>query len=159
VKKIKFHFLFTLLSCISIAGIPIATAEEPALNVYKSPTCGCCVAWIEHAENAGFHVTTHHPSDLDALKSQLGVANQHRSCHTAVNKNGYLFEGHVPAKFVQQFLENPPEDAIGLAVPGMPVGSPGMEMNNRFNQYKVILLKKNGDWAPYAEINAPSDQY
>ena len=129
------------------------------LDLYKSPSCGCCGSWMEHAQKYGFSSAVHDSDDLSGIKQSLGIAPRYRSCHTAVSADGYLFEGHVPAKLVRQFLENPPPDALGLAVPGMPLGSPGMEMGDRFTPYPVLLLKKGGGQELYAEISEPSMQY
>ncbi|MEH6492482.1 DUF411 domain-containing protein [Halopseudomonas sp.] len=128
------------------------------LQVFKSPTCGCCEGWIEHADQAGFSTEAQHPADLAGLKTEYGIAPQYRSCHTAVSADGYVFEGHVPARYVQAFLAEPPEQAIGLAVPGMPVGSPGMEMGDDFMPYAVMLLKRDGGAEVYAQIDSPADQ-
>ena len=81
-----------------------------------------------------------------------------RSCHTAVTTDGFVFEGHVPAKYMAKFLENPPKGAIGLAVPGMPMGSPGMEYQNKFMPYQVMQLNKDGSTAVYADIDSPEAQ-
>ena len=86
-------------------------------------------------------------------QDDLGIAPRFRSCHTAVTEEGYAFEGHVPAKLVQRFLDNPPEAALGLAVPGMPAGSPGMEMGDRVDQYSVFILYKDGRSEHFAEVN------
>lgn len=134
----------------------MATIE---LDVYKTETCGCCGIWVEHMTANNFNSTIHHPNDLNAVKLQYGIDPQWQSCHTAVSKEGYVFEGHVPAKFVQQFLENPPLNAVGLAVPGMPLGSPGMEVGDRFNAYDIQLLKKDGSTEVYASIGKQSDQF
>ncbi len=128
------------------------------MDVYKSPTCGCCVDWITHIEDNGFRAKTHHPEDLDRLKADKGIARHLQSCHTGVTQEGYVFEGHVPARYIQQFLEDTPEGAIGLSVPGMPVGSPGMEIGDRFTPYQVILLKTDGNAEVYASIQSPADQ-
>ena len=101
-----------------------AGAAEP-LTVYKSPACGCCSSWIAHLKAAGFEVQTHERDDMDRIKHRLGVPTRLRSCHTA-KVGGYVIEGHVPAADIRRLLEARPEVA-GLAVPGMPVGSPGME--------------------------------
>ncbi|MBR9884170.1 MAG: DUF411 domain-containing protein [Oceanospirillales bacterium] len=129
------------------------------LELYKSPTCGCCESWSEHAEKHNFVSNVHHPDDLNAVKDELGVAPRFRSCHTAVSPEGYVFEGHVPAKLIQRFLESPPEDALGLAVPGMPAGSPGMEMGDRFQPYPVVLLHKDGSFELYEKIEEQAQQY
>lgn len=132
--------------------------DDIVLNVYKDPTCGCCLGWIEHMDQHGFAATVSHPRDLYGLKSQLGVQPRWQSCHTAVSREGYLFEGHVPAKFIMQFLAAPPKNALGLAVPGMPLGSPGMEVGNQFTPYEIILMKKDGSSEIYASIKSPDDQ-
>jgi len=109
-------------------------------------------------EDAGFDTQTHHPADLNQFKSDQGIAPKFQSCHTAVSIEGYVFEGHIPERFVHQFLENPPDDAIGLSVPGMPTGSPGMEMGDEFMPYKVWLLKKDGSAEVLASVNSPDQQ-
>jgi len=136
-----------------------AKADSIALDVYKSPTCGCCTSWVEHAETHGFASSVHHPDNLNGVKDEYGIASQFRSCHTAVTEQGYVFEGHVPAKLMQRFLESPPEGALGLAVPGMPMGSPGMEMGDRFQDYPVVLLHKDGSFELYEKIEEQKQQY
>ena len=91
------------------------------------------------------------------MKDRHGVKQEYRSCHLAVSAEGYVFEGHVPARYIEQFLEEKPQDAIGLAVPGMPAGSPGMEVEGRFDRYRVLLLKNDGSYEVYARINGPED--
>ena len=107
----------------------------------------------------GFTSSIKHPVDLNGVKQDLGISAQSASCHTAVSEQGYVFEGHVPAKYVQQFLADPPENALGLTVPGMPMGSPGMEMDDRFNPYKVYQLNKDGTMQVYARVDEQSEQY
>jgi len=100
-----------------------------SLGVYKSPTCGCCKKWIEHIEDNGFQSETHSIRDVSIIKKKKGIEPRYRSCHTAVSNEGYVFEGHVPAKYIQQFLtEKHDDNVIGLSVPSMPVGSPGMRL-------------------------------
>ncbi len=125
-----------------------------SLDVYKSPTCGCCEKWIEHLETSGFDTLIHHPTDLNEVKQSSAIAPRYQSCHTAVSTDGYVFEGHIPAHLIQRFLSNPPQNAIGLAVPGMPVGSPGMEMGDRHDSYNILLLKTDGSAEVYASIGA-----
>lgn len=134
------------------------TDARPVLEVYKSPTCGCCGRWVAHVD-AAFRATVRHPADLDAVKARLGIAPRYRSCHTAVSERGYVFEGHIPVKYIRQFLADPPEDALGLSVPGMPVGSPGMEMGDRFTPYRVLLLKRDGTSTVYATVADADRQY
>lgn len=135
------------------------TAMSPThLAVYKSPTCGCCVKWMEHMQSRGYSVAAYHPADLTRFKLEQDIGLRYQSCHTAISAGGYRFEGHVPAKFVSQFLANPPKGAIGLAVPGMPVGSPGMEMGTKFMPYQVLLLKADGSHEVFADILTATDQ-
>jgi hypothetical protein len=139
-----------------------AAAEKDAgvhLDVYKSPTCGCCTKWMDHLAENGFTSTGHHPDDLSDLKRELGVPVRYGSCHTGVSKNGYLFEGHVPARYITQFLDDPPTGALGLTVPAMPVGSPGMEYKNQFMPYQVLLLKKDGSVEVYASVESYKQQF
>ncbi len=134
--------------------------ETPThLDVYKSPTCGCCGKWVEHAEQRGFSLSTHHPADLNKLKADKGIAPEVQSCHTAVSAEGYVFEGHIPARYIRDFLAAPPAGARGLAVPAMPVGSPGMEVEGRFTPYEVLLLKDDGATEVYARVTTPAQQY
>ena len=134
-------------------------AESFTLTVYKSPTCGCCKKWMTHLEDEGITTQTRHPSDLDAIKTQHGIEPPLRSCHTAVSSAGYVFEGHIPARYIQQFLTNPPADAIGLAVPAMPVGSPGMEVADTFMPYQVLLIKNDGSTEVFAYVEQQAQQY
>jgi len=125
-----------------------------ALTVYKTPTCGCCGKWVDHVEGAGFDVTVKEMADLSTVKSSNGIAPTHQSCHTAVtDEGGYVFEGHVPAKYITQFLQDPPEGARGLVVPAMPVGSPGMEYKDQFSPYDVLLLKADGTYEVFAHVS------
>jgi hypothetical protein len=136
-----------------------AKKQVPLLEVYKSPTCRCCQKWISHIDQHGFSSKAYNQTDLSAFKKDKGIAPQYRSCHTAVSKNGYVFEGHVPAKFIHQFLANPPADAIGLAVPAMPLGTPGMDVGDRFRPYHVVLLKADGSSNIYAKLNSYQEQF
>ena len=134
-------------------------ASPVPLDVYKDPTCGCCAIWIDHINQSGFASTVHHPRDLNSLKLEHGIRPELQSCHTAITAEGYAFEGHVPAKFIKQFLANAPANAKGLTAPGMPMGSPGMEMGGRFTPYDVILLNKDGSTRVYASIKSAAQQY
>jgi len=128
------------------------TSEIVSLDVYKSRTCGCCKKWISHIEDFGFESEVHHPANLNKIKADKGIEPRYQSCHTAVSSDGYVFEGHIPADIIQRFLANPPPNAIGLAVPGMPAGSPGMEMGSRHDEYDVFLLSKDGGDVVYEHI-------
>ncbi len=116
---------------------------EPQMTVYKSATCGCCNKWIKHMEDNGFDVKAVDVLDVNHVKQQYGLSYEHASCHTAV-VDGYVIEGHVPALDVKRLLSEKP-DVLGLSVPGMPVGSPGMEMGDRVDHYSVIAMDKDGN--------------
>ena len=135
-----------------------ALLKNVSATVYKDANCGCCKEWIGHAEDNGLSATAHDVADVSLFKDRYGVPQQMRSCHTTVTTDGYVFEGHVPAKFMAQFLENPSADAIGLAVPSMPVGSPGMEYQDKFMPYKVMQLNNDGSTQVYATIESPEQQ-
>ena len=132
--------------------------KNVSATVYKDANCGCCKEWVGYAEGHGLNATAQNVEDVSLFKERYSVPQQMRSCHTTVTTDGYVFEGHVPAKYMAQFLKNPPSDAIGLAVSGMPVGSPGMEYQDKFMPYKVMQLNKDGSTAIYATIDSPQQQ-
>lgn len=121
---------------------------KPQLTVYKSSTCGCCSLWVEHMKTNGFEVKTFDVDDIDAVKRERGVPSAAASCHTGI-VNGYIVEGHVPADAVLKMLATKP-DIKGIAVPGMPVGSPGMEVPGGQKQaYAIVSIDKAGKTAIY----------
>ncbi len=133
---------------IALPTMVLAQAEDlPEIKVYKTPTCGCCVKWIAHLEENGFTVVSETLENLGPIKAANAVPPQLASCHTAT-VNGYAIEGHVPADIIVRLLREQPEIA-GISVPGMPAGSPGMEMGNRRDPYKVISFDKDGNLAVY----------
>lgn len=115
--------------------------------VHKSPQCGCCTTWAEQAEAAGFEVEMRETDTLNSIKEALGVPRTHASCHTA-KIGGYYIEGHVPFDDIKRLLSERP-DARGLSVPGMPLGSPGMEQGNRRQAYDVYLIDDQGNASVY----------
>jgi hypothetical protein len=119
-----------------------AKAPLPAMEVFKSSTCGCCGAWVDHLKAAGFTVKVTLVDDTTAARKRLGMPDRFGSCHTAT-VGGYVVEGHVPADDIKRLLAKKPQ-AVGLAVPGMPVGSPGMEYGARKDPYQVFLIDKSG---------------
>ena len=119
-----------------------AQADGPHMEVSRSATCGCCAAWIEHVRGAGFVVRETVREDLDVVKAQLGVPSDLQSCHTATI-DGFVIEGHVPAVDIRRILEQRPT-AIGLAVAGMPAGSPGMEVAGQQDPYEVVMFGADG---------------
>jgi hypothetical protein len=129
------------------AGVQRAAAS-PVIEVYKTPTCGCCSLWLDHLRQHGFEVKSTDLDDLSPLKARHGVPQTMQSCHTAV-VDGYVVEGHVPATDIQRLLKERPSVA-GLAVPGMPIGSPGMEVGSRVQPYDVIAFDKQGSGRVFA---------
>lgn len=133
------------------AEAPAAAGQElPTVLVYKTATCGCCNGWIEHLEAAGFTVDARDTRDLMVVKRDAGVPTQLSSCHTAI-VDGYVVEGHIPAEHVKSLLADRP-DVAGIAVPGMPIGSPGMEGANP-QPYQVYSFTRDGQAAVYAEVD------
>jgi len=123
---------------IAVRGVVgVASASAAEVTVWKSPTCGCCGGWIDHMAGAGFKMTVHEVEDVEPVKTRLGVPAPLQSCHTAI-VDGYVLEGHVPADSVARLLRERPT-AKGLAVPGMPQGSPGMETGVK-EPYDVVLF-------------------
>ncbi len=137
-----------LLAAATLLPGTARAAGGPAITVYKSRTCGCCTNWVRHMTAAGFAVTAIDTEDVDAVKAQMGVLPKYASCHTGV-VGRYIVEGHVPADLVKKLLKEQPV-ALGLAVPGMPVGSPGMEQGPS-ERYSVMLLARDGSAKVYAE--------
>ena len=141
-----------LLIIISIYGASyssvIGTVNAEEITVYKSATCGCCKNWVSHLENNGFDVNAHNRNDMPSIKKQYGVAPQQQSCHTAII-NGYVIEGHVPAADIKRLLTEKP-DIKGLTVPGMVMGSPGME-GPRKDAYNVLAIDRQGNTSVYSQ--------
>jgi hypothetical protein len=152
--SIKLSQLFFIFS-IAFSSFEIQSQgidSKFSLLVHKTPTCGCCKKWIEHLESNGFSPSSKDHRSLQGVKEKYNIKPEYRSCHTAVSKDGYIFEGHIPSKYIAQFLAEKNLDAIGLSVPGMPLGSPGMEVGDRFTPYDVLILFKDGTSKVYAEI-------
>ena len=131
-------------------------APAPTMLVFKSPTCGCCQKWVDHITDADFLVEVKNMRNLQPIKSQYEIDPGLQSCHTAVY-DGYIFEGHIPAEIIVRFLEEKPPNARGLAVPGMPVGGPGMEMGSRRDAYNVLQLNEDGSTYIYQHVSSDHD--
>ena len=123
-----------------LASLPLSAAS-PKIDVFKTATCGCCGKWVQHLKSSGFDVTVHEVPSTADYRAKYGVPENLQSCHTGV-VNGYAIEGHVPASDIQRLLKEAPK-AKGLAVPGMPSGSPGME-SGRVDAYAVMLFDDKG---------------
>lgn len=133
----------------AFAALPtLATLTPMEVQVFKSPYCGCCGAWIDHMRSAGFAIKVTEVDDTTAARKRLGMPERFGSCHTAA-VDGYVLEGHVPATEVKRLVATRPK-AIGLAVPSMPPGSPGMEAAGRKVPYQVLLVDLSGRASVYA---------
>jgi hypothetical protein len=132
----------------TLPGLLVAQAAAPAMVVYKDPNCGCCKLWVDHVKAAGFAVSVRESSDVVSVKKRQGVPARLYSCHTAI-VGGYVLEGHVPADLVQKLLKERPK-VVGLAVPGMPAGSPGMEQGSK-EAYDVLTFDAVGKTTVYAK--------
>lgn len=143
-----------VLTALASFGVASSYAQRPAapgplVQVYKTPTCGCCANWVKHLQDHGFTTRVTDMNDLSELKAKHGVPGAAQSCHTAT-VDGYVLEGHVPATDVRRMLKERPAIA-GIAVPGMPIGSPGMEVPGRKpDAYKVVSFDRQGQMAVYA---------
>lgn len=148
VLRIVFAFCLAIL----LSAPASATTEgAPSIEVWKSPTCGCCGKWVDHLEANGFAAKAKNtsPAMLDRIKRQAGIEEKLASCHTGLI-DGYAIEGHVPAADIKRLLEMRP-DAVGLTVPNMPLGSPGMEQpDGKTEPYDVLLVKKDGSTEVFA---------
>lgn len=129
-----------------------STAAAPlAIEVYKSPQCGCCEGWVEHLRANGFAVTVRDVEDTGVYRARFGIPERFGSCHTG-RIAGYAVEGHVPAADIKRLVAGKPK-AAGLAVPAMPVGSPGMEQGSRKDPFDVLLVRADGGASVFASYN------
>ena len=142
------RFSTALVALVALAGIGVsAQPERPTVLVYKTPTCGCCTKWVDHLQANGFRVETQHRDDLTTIRQQHKVPSQVTSCHTAL-VGSYVVEGHVPAADVKKLLAEKPK-VRGIAVPGMPIGSPGMEGPNP-QRYNTLAFTEDGKTSVFA---------
>jgi hypothetical protein len=141
------HFLAS--AAAMLAARRAVLAEPPSvLTVYKDPSCGCCTAWVKHMSSNGFVVTVRDVANMDEVKQTMGVPKALQSCHTGV-LGKYVIEGHVPADLVKKYVAGNPT-TLGLAVPGMPMGSPGME-GGKADKYDVIEFERTGKTKVFAK--------
>lgn len=136
------------LLVLSILTTNSYALETKKMTVYKSPYCGCCTAWTDIMKKNGFDITIIKTNEMNEIKKKVGVESKFASCHTAII-DGYFIEGHVNYSSIKKLLKEKPKNAIGISVPGMPLGSPGMEQNNIKHKYNVILIKKDGSTSIY----------
>jgi len=131
-----------------------AAAGPQAITVWKTPTCGCCKEWVAHLSKNGFKAAVNDVDDTAPIRQKLGLPEKYGACHTALLQ-GYVIEGHVPAQELRRLLREKPR-AVGLAVLGMPAGSPGMEMGDRRDAYDVLLVLADGNTRVYQSYPAKS---
>lgn len=137
-----------LLLALLVGAGSVWAQSATQVEVFKSPYCGCCEKWIEHMQKNGFKVNAHNVNDVPAARKSLGMPDRVGSCHTA-KVGGYLIEGHVPAADIQRLLKEKPK-AVGLAAPGMPQGSPGMETATPV-PYETLLVQADGSTTVFAK--------
>lgn len=136
-------FRSVLVIAAALASFGAGAEALPEVVMHKDPNCGCCSKWAEHLEANGFRVKTVAEGDMQSVKNRLGVPQRLTSCHTA-KVGGYVIEGHVPASSIKRLLREKPPVA-GLSVPGMPLGSPGMEVPGKRDPYDVVSFEKSGN--------------
>jgi hypothetical protein len=163
-KKFRTNYLLGAL-LVSCSVVIAACSDKPAevaqqgdnfVEVWKTPTCGCCSEWVEHLEENGFTVKVNDVQNTDSFRAALGMPQQYGSCHSA-KIAGYAIEGHVPAEDIKKLLVEKPADVVGLSVPAMPMGSPGMEHPNfpeKRAEYDVLLVNKGGSYSAYTHYDA-----
>lgn len=127
---------------------PATVSEKTEVVVYKTPACGCCDKWVEHLRDNDFDVEVNVVSETNSIRSEVGVPREMASCHTAI-VGDYWVEGHVPADLIYKLMKEQPEDIRGIAAPGMPQGSPGMESPNP-SKYKILSVDDKGEVEVYA---------
>jgi hypothetical protein len=143
--KVRLH---SLLLIAVLGSAPVLAQSSAPVEVFKSPYCGCCGKWVEHLRQNGFEVKTHDVEDVTAARKKTGMPDRLGSCHTA-KIGGYVVEGHVPAADIQRLLKEKPK-ALGLAVPSMPPGSPGMDSAKPI-PYQTLLVKTDGTTQVFAQ--------
>lgn len=154
-KQLKIAAIFLLTIFGNSPQVFANAVQAPVtLDVYKNANCGCCDKWLTYMNERGFTMNSHTVDNLASVKQEKGIPTAYQSCHTAISKEGYVFEGHIPAKHIQEFLAKRPPNAVGLTVAAMPVGSPGMEYQDKFSPYQVLLLKIDGTTEVFAEVNS-----
>jgi len=144
-RRIGFAAALAVMLAISPGAAPRAQRTAPSVTVYKSPTCGCCTKWVDHMRANGFDVTAQNVEDMAAVKDKYGVPDKVGSCHTSV-VGGYVIEGHVPADVVKRLLAERPK-FTGIAVPGMPASSPGMDIPGQ--PYTIVGFDRTGQLTVY----------
>lgn len=123
------------------------------MTVYRSPTCGCCGVWVDHAQKHGFKIEDIKTDEMEALKQKHNIPPELASCHTTII-DGYVMEGHIPADDIKRFLAEKPDNMVGLAVPGMPIGTPGMEAKDIKQPFQVLAFNDKGEVEVFNEYES-----
>lgn len=146
--------ILLMISLGSLLHSGLASAQQAPLDivVYRSPSCGCCGKWVEHLKNNQFNVVDKVLENVQSVKDQYGVAPEIASCHTAL-AGGYVIEGHVPVADIKKLLLTKPK-VTGITVPGMPMGTPGMEMGAKKDAYQVLSFDKNKKMQVFSQYGA-----
>ena len=153
-RRSALRLALTATAALAAPWLAHAGSASEEITVWKTPDCGCCKAWVTHLQKNGFKVVANNVKDTAPMRLKLGMPEKMGSCHTAV-LGGYALEGHVPASEIRQLLREKPK-AVGLAVPGMPTGSPGMEMGGAHDAYNVMLVLHDGSSRIYKSYPAVS---
>ncbi len=149
-----YKLAFSLLALLPALSMPVlAETVQKEITVYRSPTCGCCKKWVQHLKDNNFNVSDIVTDDMSLVKAESSIPKPLQSCHTAV-VDSYKVEGHVPAGDIKKMLTGKAEIA-GISVPGMPAGTPGMEMGDRKDPYQVISFDKQGQFKVFNQHNMP----
>ncbi len=163
-KKFRTNYWLGAL-LVACSGVIAACSDKPAdvaqqgdslVEVWKTPTCGCCSEWVEHLEENGFTVKVNDVQNTDSFRAALGMPQQYGSCHSA-KVAGYAIEGHVPADDIKKLLTEKPANVVGLSVPAMPMGSPGMEhpdYPSKRAEYNVLLVSEQGEISSFTHYEA-----
>lgn len=156
IRQVGMILAIATLTLLGFFSAPSAHGAAPVQGLpmvtYRSPSCSCCGSWLDHVEAEGFQNNDQVTADMDAIKAELGIPEALSSCHTALI-DGYLIEGHVPVADIQRLLAERPHVA-GLTVPGMPVGSPGMESGDTHDAYRVLAFYPDGTTEPFHDYPA-----
>lgn len=161
-KFLALGFALFLVACsdaentAGVASMPATQQSDNFVEVWKTPTCGCCADWVKHLEENGFTVKVNNVNNTDSFRAALGMPQNYGSCHSA-RVGGYAVEGHVPAADIKKLLTEKPEGVVGLSVPAMPMGSPGMEhpdYPSKRAEYDVLLVSKQGDVSSFTHYDA-----
>ena len=151
-KALQLPLVLMSSAFISAPLLALARTDAEPITVWKTPNCGCCKEWVAHLRTSGFEVATHDVKDTATVRQRLGLPVKFASCHTA-QLGAYVLEGHVPAQEIRRLMREKPK-AVGLSVPGMPVGSPGMETDGSRDAYDVLLVLADGSSRVYQSYPA-----